>query len=317
MQGPLNTTQKIALLLVSLGPERSAQIMAHLDQEQIARIVREIASLGKVSNQTKRAVLREFRTLVAAEEERAQSVSFAEQVLDQTLGEEKARDVMRTITPTVAPSTPPYLSTLIPSRAAELIAGEPIHIIALLLATLPAEKVAAILECLLPAVQAPVALQLASVTSPSPELRRQLEQAICAKARRYQHAELASGQAVLTDVFRQEAAAPANEPEAAPVAAPADVEIEAAFSELLTVADLRALLEHLDARDLGLALRGVSDSLRAAALRALPFRRRMAIQAVLRSQQPVRVREIAAAQERVLAAARLLQAVPEKEPVHA
>jgi len=317
MQGPLNTTQKIALLLVSLGPERSAQIMAHLDQEQIARIVREIASLGKVSNQTKRAVLREFRTLVAAEEERAQSVSFAEQVLDQTLGEEKARDVMRTITPTVAPSTPPYLSTLIPSRAAELIAGEPIHIIALLLATLPAEKVAAILECLPPAVQAPVALQLASVTSPSPELRRQLEQAICAKARRYQHAELASGQAVLTDVFRQEAAAPANEPEAAPVAAPADVEIEAAFSELLTVADLRALLEHLDARDLGLALRGVSDSLRAAALRALPFRRRMAIQAVLRSQQPVRVREIAAAQERVLAAARLLQAVPEKEPVHA
>lgn len=106
MQTSLNTMQKIALLLVSLGPDRAAQIMAHLDQEQITRIVREIALLGKVPNGTKRAVLREFRSLVAAEEERAQSVSFAEQVLDQALGEEKARDMLRKITP-AAPSAPP------------------------------------------------------------------------------------------------------------------------------------------------------------------------------------------------------------------
>jgi len=342
MQSSLNTIQKIALLLVSLGPERSAQIMAHLDQEQITRIVREIASLGKVANGTKRAVLREFRSLVTLEEERAQSFSFAEQVLDQTLGQEKARDMMKKITPAVAPSTPSYLATLTPSRAAELISGEPVHIIALLLASLTPDKAAAILECLSAPVQAPVAMQLATTTPPTPELRKQLEQAVAAKARRYQHEELASGRAVLDTVFRREenhtpepprapapTAAPVPAPAAAPVlaAAPApapvpeptalDEEINTAFTEIVTGStSLRALFEHLDTRDLGLALRGVSDTLHAACLRALSFRRRMAVQSVLRSQQPVRLREITEAQERVLAAVRQLDVMPEGVPVH-
>ncbi|MHB0938885.1 MAG: FliG C-terminal domain-containing protein [Armatimonadota bacterium] len=341
MQSSLNTIQKIALLLVSLGPERSAQIMAHLDQEQITRIVREIASLGKVANGTKRAVLREFRSLVAVEEERAQSVSFAEQVLDQALGQEKARDMMKKISPAAAPSTPSYLATLTPSRAAELIGGEPVHIIALLLASLSPDKAAAILQGLPAPVQAPVALQLATTTPPSPELRKQLEQAVAAKARRYQHEELASGRAVLTTVFnREENHTPeppgAPEPMAAPVlaAAPApalatpapaaasepsaaDEATNAAFTEVLTTSSsLRALFEGLDNHDLGLALSGMSDALQAACLRALSFRRRMAVQGVLRSQQPVRLRDIAAAQERVLAAIRRPGAVPEGELVH-
>lgn len=346
MQSSLNTTQKIALLLLSLGPERSAQIMAHLDQEQITRIVREIASLGKVANGTKRAVLREFRSLVAVEEERAQSFSFAEQVLDQTLGQEKARDMMKKITPAVAPSAPSYLATLTPSRAAELISGEPVHIIALLLASLTPDKAAAILECVPAPVQAPVAMQLATTTPPTPELRKQLEQAVAAKARRYQHEELASGRAVLDTVFRRaDSHAPESPGAPAPIAAPApvtastpalapvpkqvpvsalvpeltalDEEINAAFTEILTgSSSLRALFEHLDTRDLGLALRGISETLHAACLRALSFRRRMAVQSVLRSPQPVRLREITEAQERVLSAIRQLDAMPEGVPVH-
>lgn len=341
MQTSLNTMQKIALLLVSLGPDRAAQIMAHLDQEQITRIVREIALLGKVPNGTKRAVLREFRSLVAAEEERAQSVSFAEQVLDQALGEEKARDMLRKITP-AAPSAPPYLARLTPSRAAELIGGEPVHIIALLLASLTLEKAAAILECLPAPAQAPVAMQLATTTPPTPELRRQLEQAVAAKARRYQYEELASGRAVLDSVFRGEAdhtpepsgnLAPASDPApvaAAPAPAPItadtapaaesaalDDEINDEFTALITGStSLRTLFEHLDTHDLGLALRGVSESLHAACLRALSFRRRMAVQAVLRSSQPVQLREISAAQERILVAIRGLDAAHEKEPAH-
>lgn len=303
-----DNTMKIATLLVSLGPEHSARILAQLDQAQVERIVGEIARMGTVSNQTKRAVIREFRTLVNAEEQRCARRSFAEEVLDTALGAEQARPVPHGVTSAAGTA---YLRTITPDRAAELLSSEPAHIIGMLLSSLAPEMVAAILERLPADRQSAVALHLATAAAPAQEVREQLEQALRAKALRQMREEQANGRAVLKSMLASAPIMenpPAREPvahaPATPPAIPVDDDTPSFFAlTALAPSRLQGVMRAANLADLCLAFRGADAVLREACLRAMPFSRRLAVRAALRLQQPVRLREITAAQARVTALA--------------
>ena len=52
--------QKAAILLIALGPERSADIFKHLKEDEIEELTLEIANTRSVSPQVKEDVLNEF-----------------------------------------------------------------------------------------------------------------------------------------------------------------------------------------------------------------------------------------------------------------
>ena len=56
--------QKAALLLVSLGPETSAQVFKHLSEEEIEQLTLEIANIRKVDSEQKEAILKNFMKCV-------------------------------------------------------------------------------------------------------------------------------------------------------------------------------------------------------------------------------------------------------------
>ena len=56
----LTGVQKGAILLISLGPERSAEIFKHLKEEEIEDLTLEIANTRSVTPQIKEQVLEEF-----------------------------------------------------------------------------------------------------------------------------------------------------------------------------------------------------------------------------------------------------------------
>lgn len=310
-QSLFSKSQKVAMFLMSLGAARSAEVLSQLDPDQVARIARDMTTMGSVSNQTKRAVVREFRGLVTADQQRAEGISFAEEVLDKALGAERAQHIMRTIAPDTGTDGPPYLTTVTPSRAAELIGNEPLHIMALLLLTLPPETSAAIVLQLPPALHPKIAVQMAHATRPAPELARHLEQALRAKALKQIREEQACGSAALNVLA--DAQPPAIAP--APSAPAWDFEDESepaqaefTFFQLpeLDLPDMQTLVRRAGMHDLGLALRGAGAGLRNHCLRALPFSQRMTVQNALRSQQPVALQEITAAQARIAALARTI-----------
>ena len=52
--------QKAAILLISLGPEKSSQIFKHLKEEEIEELTLEIANTKSITTQVKDDVINEF-----------------------------------------------------------------------------------------------------------------------------------------------------------------------------------------------------------------------------------------------------------------
>lgn len=62
----LTGQQKAAILLIALGPEYSAKLFKHLDDDDIEKLTLEIASQQQVTQEQKKSVIGEFYQLIMA-----------------------------------------------------------------------------------------------------------------------------------------------------------------------------------------------------------------------------------------------------------
>ena len=60
--------QKAAILLIALGPEKSATVLKHLKEDEIESLTLEIANTRSVSPQVKEDVLNEFYEVCLAQQ---------------------------------------------------------------------------------------------------------------------------------------------------------------------------------------------------------------------------------------------------------
>ena len=90
----LTGTQKAAVLLIALGPEKSSTIFKHLKEEEIEELTLEIANTRSVTPQIKEAVINEFYGICLAQQYIAEGgITYAKELLEKALGEDKAMDV--------------------------------------------------------------------------------------------------------------------------------------------------------------------------------------------------------------------------------
>ena len=95
----LDGVQKSAILLIALGPEKSAKIFKHLREDEIEQLTLEIANTNSVSPQTKEQVLNEFYEVCLAQQYIAEGgIGYAKELLEKSLGEEKAKAVIGKLT---------------------------------------------------------------------------------------------------------------------------------------------------------------------------------------------------------------------------
>ena len=91
--------QKAAILLIALGPEKSSNVFKHLKEDEIEQLTLEIANTRSVSPATKDAVLDEFYEVCLAQQYIAEGgITYAKDLLEKALGEERARDVIGKLT---------------------------------------------------------------------------------------------------------------------------------------------------------------------------------------------------------------------------
>lgn len=95
----LTGTQKAAVLLIALGPEKSSTIFKHLKEEEIEELTLEIANTRSVTPQIKEAVINEFYGICLAQQYIAEGgITYAKELLEKALGEDKAMDVISRLT---------------------------------------------------------------------------------------------------------------------------------------------------------------------------------------------------------------------------
>lgn len=172
----LSGVQKAAVLLIALGPEMSANIFKHLKEEEIEQLTLEIANTRSVSPQVKNDILDEFYEICLAQQYIAEGgITYAKDLLDKALGEERAQEVIGRLTASLQVRPFEFVRKADPSQLLNFIQDEHPQTVALILSYLPAHQSAAVIGSLPPEKQADVAKRIAMMDRTSPDVIKEVE----------------------------------------------------------------------------------------------------------------------------------------------
>ncbi|MDA3130616.1 flagellar motor switch protein FliG [Aliibacillus thermotolerans] len=172
----LTGRQKAAMLLISLGPDVSAQVYKHLSEEEIEKLTLEIANVRQVDSETKERVLEEFHQIALAQDYISQGgIGYAKSVLEKALGEEEAMAIIERLTSTLQVKPFDFARKADSSQILNFIQNEHPQTIALILSYLTPEQAGQILSELPQEMQADVAKRIAVMDSTSPEIINEVE----------------------------------------------------------------------------------------------------------------------------------------------
>mgnify|MGYP005857211827 FL=1 len=175
-EGGISGLQKAAILLISLGPERSAGIFKHLKEEEIEELTLEIANTRSVTPQVKEEVINEFYEVCLAQQYIAEGgINYAKELLEKALGSDKAMDVIGKLTASLQVRPFEFVRKTDASQLINFIQDEHPQTIALILAYLPASQAAAVVSALAPEKQADVAKRIAMMDRTSPDVIKEVE----------------------------------------------------------------------------------------------------------------------------------------------
>lgn len=171
--------RKAAVLLVQLGKERSAKVLAQLRDNEVEELTAEIARLEAIDGQLAEDVLSEFHQLATAKRYAAAGgVSFARDVLEASLGPEKAAQIMDRLTAALSELPFKFLRRADARQVLSFLQDEHPQLIALVLSFMGPDQAAVVLSGLAPDRQAEVAHRIATMERTSPEVIVQVEAAL-------------------------------------------------------------------------------------------------------------------------------------------
>ena len=175
----LTGVQKAAILLIALGPEKSADIFKHLKEEEIEELTLEIANTRSVSPQIKEAVLNEFYQVCLAQQYIAEGgIAYAKELLDKALGGDRAQEVISKLTASLQVRPFEFVRKTDPSQVLNFIQDEHPQAIAMILSYLTPAQAAMIISALSPEVQADVAKRIATMDRTSPDVVKEVERVL-------------------------------------------------------------------------------------------------------------------------------------------
>ncbi|WP_373229633.1 flagellar motor switch protein FliG [Cohnella sp.] len=175
----LSGRQKAAILLITLGPEVSAQVFKHLRDDEIEQLTLEIANVRKVDGGDKETILNEFHQICVAQEYISQGgITYAKEILEKALGSQRAVDILNRLTATLQVRPFDFARKAEPMQILNFIQNENSQTIALVLSYLQPEQSSAVLSSLPQDKQADVARRIALMDSTSPEVISQVERVL-------------------------------------------------------------------------------------------------------------------------------------------
>ncbi|NLM26092.1 MAG: flagellar motor switch protein FliG [Firmicutes bacterium] len=317
MVSKLSGKEKAAILLVSLGPDVSAQVYKHLREEDIEELTLQIASLKKIEPEVRDAVLAEFNEMLTAQEYINQGgIEYAKEILEQALGKEKAEAILNRLTATLQVRPFDFARKTEPGQLLNFIQHEHPQTIALILAYLQPEQASLILSALPPERQVDVAKRLATLDRTTPEVLEEiettLEQRLAAFASNdYTHAGgIDAAVDILNSVDRttEKTIIDALEQED-PVLAEEIRKRMFVFEDIITLDDrsIQLVIREIDSKDLALALKTASGEVSERIYKNMSKRAADMLKEDIEFMGPVRLRDIEEAQQRVVAVIRRLE----------
>lgn len=175
----LTGREKAAILLITLGHEKAANIFKYLKEDEIESLTLEISNMPSVLPQAREKVLEEFYQICLAQEYIEEGgISFAKQILEDALGEAKAFDVISSLTAQLQVRPFDFIRKTEPRQIQNFIQNEHNQTIALILSYLAPKQAAEVLSGLPQEKQTDITRRIAIMDSTSPEVIKEVERVL-------------------------------------------------------------------------------------------------------------------------------------------
>ncbi len=309
--------QKAAILLISLGPEKSATIFKHLKEDEIEQLTLEIANTRSVSPQTKEDIINEFYEVCLAQQYIAEGgIGYAKELLEKALGAEKAMAVISKLTSSLQVRPFEFIRKTEAAQLLNFIQDEHPQTIALILSYLSAQQSAQVISALPAEKQADVAKRIAQMDRTSPDVIKEVERVLERKLASLvnQDYTIIGGVDAIVDILNSVdrgtekhivESLEMEEPELAD-------EIRRkmfVFEDILLLDDrtVQRVLRDVDNNDLAIALKSANEEVRNLIFNNLSKRLATMIQEDMEFMGPVRMKDVEEAQQKIVNVIRKLE----------
>jgi flagellar motor switch protein FliG len=169
--------RKAAILLISLGPDTSAQILKLLPEFMIEKVTYEIANIEQVSPEEREKVIDDFIDTASANKYIVDGgIDYARELLQKALGSQRAKEVMDVLTQMKQSERPFSIARKADTRQlTNLLINEHPQTIALIMCYMQPEKAATVLSQFPDELQTEVAERLGTISTASPTVVRKIE----------------------------------------------------------------------------------------------------------------------------------------------
>jgi flagellar motor switch protein FliG len=314
----LSGLTKTAVLLVSMGREPAAKILAEMRESEVEEITAEIMRLRDVDGETALKVFEEFHGIVQAKSFMGQGgMDFAKELLAASMGEEKAAELMHRLSAAFAEMPFQFLHRADPRQLLSFLQDEHPQTIALVLAHMSADQASTVLGGLAPELQADVAHRIAVMDRTSPEVVKQVEQMLERKLSSVlQPTEMSTvgGLQPLVDIINR--ADRSTERLILEGLEGRDRELAEEvrsrmfmFEDIVSLDDkaVQLVLRQVETSDLATALKGVRDEVRLKIMKNLSERAAENLADEIEMLGPVRLKQVEESQVKVVQAIRQLE----------
>ena len=316
--------QKLAVLLVILGPESAAQILKNLDEHEVEVLCTEMSKLALISQEMRNEILREFSEMaVQASTGILGGAAYTKTVLEKSVGLFRASDILGRVSPAPASIGPMRQIVEMDLRQLySLLKEEQPQTVALIASYLGSEKASQLLMQFTHEARDQIIERLATL-GPTPVeavevIVQVLTQKTNVKSTRAlsQTGGLKNAAEVLNAMERNFSDPLLNDLDRRnPELGQAIRNKMFTFEDLITLdtASLQKVMREVDMRDLAVSLKGSSPKLKAALLGCISKRAADTVREEIAFLTTVKRKDIDAAQQRVTESVRRLESEGELE----
>lgn len=173
--------RRVAKFLVIIGENEAAKVLPHLAQEQIEKIIPEIATIKSVSPEESQQILSEFQGLLK-QSRQSGGVETAREMLVKAYGKDKADQMLEKAMPYAEGKPFEYLNEADCDRIYQLLKDESLGVQTLVLSNLDPKKAAGTINIMTEQEKKEVVLRLAKMEKVSPEVIKRVDKSLHEKS---------------------------------------------------------------------------------------------------------------------------------------
>lgn len=315
-----NGAQKAAVLMVTLGEALGAEVLKNLEEDEVAVIGKEVARISAISSEEAEQILEEFYQMSMAQDYVLKGgIEYAKKILIGAFGPEAAKRILDRLMKQLGSDAASFdaLQKADPQQLAKFIHSEHPQTIALILSHLNPSQAAGLLFSLPAEIRADVALRMANLEQITPEIISKIAIIIGQKLKALGELSRESygGVRAVAEMFNRLDSGTSKEileaiDDKDTTLADTIRHLMFVFEDLLLIdsSGIKEVLGRIDRKILTVALKGTSEQLKNHFLQCMSQRGAEMLREDMEALGPVKIKEVEAAQQQIIAVVRQLEA---------